>query len=157
MEWEIREPGIEVQEWADGGSKSVITNRMQNRSKHRNSSTAGTGTDVFRCYWSHLYHYVVTGDHIKPVWPPYPSAPLYLLLQSFVVVVVNLSVSTACGILVPNQGLNPCARQWKCRVLTTGHHQRSPCCSFSFFQIKYCDIWQYWCCFVCVFLNLLIF
>ena len=118
-------------EHADGGSKSVVTDRMQNRSKHRNS-TAGTGTDVFRCYWNHLYHYVVTGDHIKPVWPPYPSAPLYLLLQSFVVVVVNLSVSTACGILVPNQGLNPCARQWKCRVLTTGPHQGSPCCSFSF-------------------------
>ena len=28
--------------------------------------------------------------------------------------------STACGILVPNQGSNPCPLQWKPRVLTTG-------------------------------------
>ena len=34
---------------------------------------------------------------------------------------------TACGILVPNQGLNPCPGQWKPQVLTTGLPANSLC------------------------------
>ena len=34
--------------------------------------------------------------------------------------------STACGILIPDHGLNLCPLQWKCGVLTAGPPGKSP-------------------------------
>ena len=71
--------------------------------------------------YTHLYFCLREGS----VYLPFQNACLHYIYFVFIFFLFR-QCRMACGILVPDQGWNPCPLQWKCGVLTTGLPGNSP-------------------------------